>query len=181
MPRPTLESPLRIDRETMGRVMEANFTAYLLSFGRLAGAIVHHDATVAWIDSGISTTIFNAVIGARFAQGTEDARVGSILSHFREHNRPVTWHLGPVTEPVNLDRVLVAHGMVHSEAKPGMALEIARLPENALALPAVDIQLILDRSGLHDWVDTWLFPVPLAARRVYRDALEQRGIGDDLP
>jgi hypothetical protein len=95
-----------IDPATIAMVMEDSINAYHLSFARLPGAILHDDLHSVWIDAGRPDTTLNAVLSARFTPDTVDARVEEVLAHFRARSRPVTWHIGPSTEPTDLGRVL---------------------------------------------------------------------------
>ncbi len=172
---------LSIDPSRIAATIEANINAYLLSFARLPGAILHDRPPSVWIDSGIADTTFNSVARARFDPAEVDAGVESVLSHFRQRSRPVTWHVGPSTEPQNLDLALLTHGMAHSEDEPGMAVELDRVRDQVEAPPGLAIETVRDERGLEDWVSVWLFPVPSDVRRRYLDVLWQRGLGDDLP
>ncbi len=170
-----------IDPSTIAAVIEANINAYLLSFARLPGALLHDDGRSVWIDSGTATPTFNAVVSAHFSLDSVDAQIESVLSQFRRRSRPVTWHVGPSTEPADLGRFLLAHGMTHSEDEPGMAIDIDRLQEEGTVPPGLTIDMVRDKRGLEAWVSVWLFPVPDDGRRRYLNALRQLGLHGDLP
>ena len=170
-----------IDPSTIAAVIEANLNAHLLSFARLPEAIVHDGPDSLWIDSGVASQVFNSVLVARFRPDAVDAQIEGVLSHFRRHARPVTWHVGPSTRPADLGRSLLAHGLTLSEEEPGMALEIDRLPEDAPMPPGLTIETVRDERGLVDWVDVWLFPLPADVRPFLLDPFRRRGLGDDLP
>jgi ribosomal protein S18 acetylase RimI-like enzyme len=149
----------------------------LLSFASLPDAILHRDSEIAWVDSGLDTAIFNSVVFARFEPKTADRGIENVLSHFRLRSKPVTWHLGPYTKPTDLGRLLLEHGMAHTEDEPGMAVEIDRM-EYAATLPGLKIDAVRDEDTLRDWVDVWLFPVPEEGRRLYLDGLRHRVLAD---
>ncbi len=172
----------RIEPASIPAVIEANINDYLLSFARLPGATLHDDATSTWVDSGVASSTFNSIVRARFAPAAAaDAHIESVLAHFRQRSQPVTWHIGPTTEPPNLEQMLLAHGMVHSEDEPGMAVELTHILDSLPTPPGLTIHQVRDARGLRDWVDIWLFPVPVEARQPSFDALLGRGLGDDLP
>ncbi len=97
--------------------------------GRYGGLAVTCNLGVG-IVVGIADAAFNSVVCANLSRETADAQIGSVLSHFQRHRRPFTWHIGPSTMPAELDAFLLAHGMVHSEDEPGMAVEIDNMRSN---------------------------------------------------
>lgn len=162
-------------------MIEANINAYLLSFARLPGAILHDDSQSTWVDSGIAEETFNSVVRARLSPDGVDAGIETVLSHFRRRSVPMTWHVGPCSEPADLDRFLLAHGLIHSEDEPGMVVALDRVNPDMACPPELSIETVCDDRGLADWVNVWLFPVADDVRRVMLSALRQRGLGDDLP
>lgn len=170
-----------IDPATIATAIEANINAYLLSFARLPGATLHEGDEAVWVDTGVADATVNAVVSARFRPDAVDAGVAAILAHFARRGRPFTWHVGPSTQPADLGRALLAHGLTHSEDEPGMALELDRLRDAAAPPTGLTIEPVRDPRGLEDWVDAWLFPLPPDARRRPLDTLLRRGLGDDLP
>ncbi len=170
-----------VDPATIAAVIEANTNAYLLSFARLPGAVLHDDDRVTWLDSGRPDTSLNSVVIARFAPGEADAQVEAVLAHFRAQSWPLTWHIGPSTEPPDLADALLAHGFTHYEDEPGMAVAIDTMRGDVAAPAELEIATARDECGLADWVSVWLFPVPEADRRAALDALRHRGLGDELP
>lgn len=171
----------RIDPATIAALIEANINAYLLSFARLPGALLHDDRHSTWLDSGRPDTTLNSVVLARFTPGEVDAQVEAVLAHFRAQSRPLTWHIGPSTAPPNLADVLLAHGLTHYEDEPGMAVEIDAVREDSAAPADLAIETARDERGLAEWISIWLFPAPEADRRAALDALRHRGLGDALP
>jgi GNAT superfamily N-acetyltransferase len=170
-----------IDPATIATTIEENINAYLLSFARLPGAILHADSRSVWIDTGIPDATYNAVVSARFSRDQVDAQVASVLAHFQHVARPVTWHVGPSTTPDDLGEILLAHGLTHSEDEPGMAVQVDRIGNDFAAPPGLSIDSVRDEADLADWVSVWLFPVPESIRQLHLDVLRLRGLGDDLP
>lgn len=170
-----------IEPTTIEGVIEANTNAYLLSFARLPGAVLHDDPGLVWVDSGVPDVTFNSVVYANLGAADIDGCVADVLAHFRQRSRPVTWHIGPSSRPVDLDRALVAHGMLHDEDEPGMAVEIGGMRDDFPAPPGFTIETVRDATGLETWVGIWLFGAPPDIRRLYLDALLGRGLGDSLP
>ena len=162
-------------------VIEATLNASLLSFARLPGATLHDGPASCWIDAGVPDATFNAVVAARFPAEAVDAQIEAVLAHFRRWARPVTWHIGPSTRPADLGDRLSAHGLVHEEDEPGMAVALDPAPASPPAPAGLTIEAVRDARGLADWVAVWLFPVPATGRRRALDVLCRRGLGDALP
>ena len=160
--------------------IEANIAAHLRSFARLPGAVLHDEPSLVWVDSGVPVPTYNSVVHADFAPDAVDARIEEVLVHFRCHARPFTWHLGPSTRPTDLDRALLAHGLTLSDDEPGMAVALG-VPDDGAAPLGLTIKAVRDERDLGAWVDVWLFPLPVDARRLFVDALLVLGLGDDLP
>jgi ribosomal protein S18 acetylase RimI-like enzyme len=163
--------------------IEESAGTYLLSYGGVSGAYVHQDERLAWVDSGVAMADFNSVAHARFTPEEADAGIESVLTHFRAHGRPLTWHISPSSEPADLASRLPAHGMTHDDTddEPGMAVVIdaARLD---FAMPdGLVVEPVHDERQLAAWVAVWLFPVPAEIRTVCFDLLLRRGLGNDHP
>ena len=179
--RTTADIVQEIDPVGIAVAIEANINAYLLSFARLPGALLHEDPQIVWVDSGIASGIYNSVVYANLRPDTVDAQIGAVLSHFRRRARPFTWHIGPSTRPTDLDCYLVSHGMVHSEDEPGMAIAIDRMRDDVVAPSELTIEEVADDGALEAWVAVWLFGASQDFRHLCLDALRGRGLGADLP
>ncbi|MDQ4099051.1 MAG: GNAT family N-acetyltransferase [Chloroflexota bacterium] len=166
---------------TIAAAIEANLSAYMLSFADLPGATAHRGGDLVWVDSGVPTAVYNAVIAAWLESETVDARVQSVIAHFERVARPVTWHIGPTSTPGDLGERLLAHGFAHSEDEPGMAASLADLDQQVVAPAGLAIDPACDETSLAEWVDVWLFPLPAEGRRLYRDALHQRALLPNAP
>jgi GNAT superfamily N-acetyltransferase len=170
-----------INPATIAGAIEANINAYLLSFADLPGATAHHGADVAWVDSGIPASVYNAVVAARFGPETVDAGIESVLAHFRRVSRPLTWHVGPTSTPPDLGDRLLAHGFTFGEDEPGMAVALEAIDWDVAAPAGLAIAPVGDEASLADWVDVWIFPLPEDVRRLFRDALRHRALRPDAP
>lgn len=170
-----------IEPASIAAIIEANINAYLLSFALLPGATLHDDASSTWVDSGVASSTLNSIVRAHFAPDTLDAPIESALAHFKQRNQPVTWHIGPTTQPPDLAQALLTHGMTHSEDEPGMAVELAHIQDIVPPPSGLAIREVRDERGLRDWISVWLFPAPDEVRQLHFAALLSRGLGDDLP
>ncbi|MGH2343587.1 MAG: hypothetical protein ACRDG4_00055, partial [Chloroflexota bacterium] len=165
----------------MGAMIEDNLNAYLLSYAAIPGAVARQNDRIAWVDSGFASSSLNSVVLARFTPEDADTEIESVLSRFREHARPLTWHIGPSSEPADLGARLIAHGMSHAEDEPGMAIALRVAQVDFDPLVGLVVETVRTERQLAEWVDVWLFPVPADLRALHFEALRRRGLGDDLP
>jgi ribosomal protein S18 acetylase RimI-like enzyme len=166
---------------TIVGAIDANITAYLLSYATLPGASLHHDSGVAWVDSGLPSSVYNAAVAARFDRKTADAGIESVLAHFRRVDRPFTWHIGPTSTPDDLGPRLLAKGFEFGEDEPGMAASLEIIDQDTTAPKGLEIDVVADERTLRDWVDVWLFPLSEDARQMFRDRLSHRALSRDGP
>jgi ribosomal protein S18 acetylase RimI-like enzyme len=176
----SMQDPIRhIDPVAMPAQIEANVNAYLLSFGRLPGAVLHHDGETKWVDSGLDDPSLNSVVSARLSIDTVGEGVVSVIRYFQQVARPFTWHIGPTTVPADLDTVLLAWELQHLESEPGMAAELDRLEIETALTEALSVETVADARGLKEWVAVCLDPEPEAAKQRRFTALSHGGVGDD--
>jgi ribosomal protein S18 acetylase RimI-like enzyme len=107
--------------------------------------LVAPDVTVS--SMGLPVARLNSVYSARFAKGAAEARIDELMAWFDERELPFSWHLGPRDRPRDLDRRLVARGMVMSpDPMPGLVASLADLP--AAELPdGGSIERVLDPAA----------------------------------
>jgi GNAT superfamily N-acetyltransferase len=170
----------KLDLATIANTIETNINAYLLSFARLPGARLNDDGQVVWLDSGLADPNFNSVVHANLTPETAGSAIEAVLSHFRQRSLPLTWHIGPSTQPRDLDRFLLSHGMEHSEDEPGMAVEIERMRDDFQAPPGLVIEQAQKEDDLETWISIWGCGAPEVVGRFWLDAFRQMGSGDDL-
>jgi GNAT superfamily N-acetyltransferase len=169
-----------IDPLTSAAAIEAGITAEVLAPARLPGAILHRGPAYTWVDTGLADATLNKVVGARFRPDEAEEQIEAVLSHFRGRSLPFSWSIGPSSEPADLARLLLAHGMAHEESEPGMAIEIDQMREGPVP-EGLMIERVQDAQSLADWIGVWLFPVPEDIRRRHFDVLLQLGLNDSVP
>lgn len=112
----------------LAEACELNPTEWRKLWAPLAGQEVHVDRDCAWFASAARGRI-NAVGCARFTPATATPRIREILARYRELGVGASWWVGPISAPTDLDERLRAHGLRCARHYPGMALELARLPD----------------------------------------------------
>ncbi len=128
---------------------EASLKAALSLLARLPGATVHDAPDIAWLASGRALASLNHVHGIRLrgADDAIDARIDQAHAAVSDHGRlPVTWWIGPTTEPPDLGARLAARGLTEAEPEFGMVVDVAGLPA-----PDGDIEEVGEAQ-----LDVWL-------------------------
>lgn len=56
----------------------------------------------------------NRVLSAQLAPDDIDARIEATLTHFRSRRLPMSWRIGPSSQPADLGKHLMAHGLTYT-------------------------------------------------------------------
>ncbi len=109
--------------------IEQNCIDFFMGWGRGPGCEVHDDRGVTWFATGLPDPLFNGVMTAHLAAEEAGGRIDDLLAEFRKRGLPLEWTVGSSTVPPGLGRQLRAKGLTHRLVVPGMAMDLARLPE----------------------------------------------------
>ncbi len=118
-----------------------------MEYGRGPGCEVHEDRGVTWFATGLPDSLFNGVMTARLAPEEVDGRIDEMLGVFRSRGLPLEWNVGSSTVPQDLGSHLRAKGLTHLLVVPGMAMDLAKLPEEPLP-KGLSIERARGRSDL---------------------------------
>lgn len=154
-------TPNRIDSAKMSRLIEENLNAKSMDFARLPGGSAC-TSNPAWFTSGLKRTGYNGITHARFIPQELDQQIENCLEPFRKSQTPLTWWVGPLSEPGNLGRVLQMHGFSHNRDMIGMATELNALPKFIPPQLEYHFEPVLKRAGLEAWLPLFMetFGVP---------------------
>lgn len=153
--------------------IEANTCDAFARWGQAVSAQMRDDGEVQWFVSGGPLQLWNGVVRARFADGDVDGKIATILRHFAAHQVPMSWLIGPSTQPRNLGHLLEAHGLTFDSEAPGMAAHLHEIPV-AMAQPAgLTITVVDDDAALARWID--IFATGAEFPDVVREQLRQIG------
>lgn len=135
--------------------VEENLNAKSLSFAALPGGQVHV-GNPTWFMSGLNRAGYNGVTSATFDPRRVDEQIEGTLEPFRQSATPLTWWVGPASEPRNLGRALQGHGFTHLRDMMGMAANLDQL--EPLPHPLVDFSFepVNDRTGLEAWMPVFM-------------------------
>jgi GNAT superfamily N-acetyltransferase len=132
--------------------MESNLQELSRLWGRIIGATFHEDAESSYFISGLLFELANVVFRANFAAGDPDSNVEKLIEHLMAHHMPLSWFIGPTTQPADLSQRLLAHGWRLDDNAPGMALDLLTLDENAPLSSKLKIEQVSDGETLEQWI-----------------------------
>ncbi|NWF69129.1 MAG: GNAT family N-acetyltransferase [Chloroflexi bacterium] len=132
------------------QALEANMSSYWLRYGELAGSDVVREAHLQRFATPVAHPLFNAIFNAQLTISQIDPAVEESAAYFRT---PFFWWTGPATRPSDLGDHLRRHGLRDVGGVPGMALELARLPESVPVLDAFEIAAVDNSHRLRQWVE----------------------------
>ncbi|HEU5101092.1 MAG TPA: GNAT family N-acetyltransferase, partial [Roseiflexaceae bacterium] len=94
---------------------------------------------------------FNGVVRARLQPETLSPTITTTLSHFTRRQVPMLWLVVPSTEPADLGRYLIEHGLSYTGDDPGMAIDLDMLPRNLRLPSGFTLEPVDDLSTLRTW------------------------------
>jgi GNAT superfamily N-acetyltransferase len=144
---------------------------------------VHHEPDMLWVITDVPHPYLNCVLRAQLAPDNVDARISATLAHFRSRRLPMTWRVGPSTQPADLGTHLTKHGLTYKGDTVGMAVDLLALSEE---LPAPS-GLTIERVGDLEALEKWVHPVAIsfghteAVAKTLFDVYASLGFGQHLP
>ncbi len=152
--------------EALAAAIDANQAA---QFGLLAacmGGETHDEPDAIWFVTGLDYALFNGVMRARLAPETEERRIDELIAPFRTRGLEMTWHVGSSSRPNELGALLQQHGLWRELGSPGMAVELARLPDERQRIARLAIEPVRDEATFAVWLDVMArgFDMPAIAR-----------------
>lgn len=142
---------VRLNSNEMARLIEENLSAKSMDFAKLDGGKIW-PGNPAWFVSGLKRAGYNGITQAKFSPDELDQQIENSLEPFREKALPLTWWVGPLSEPGHLGRALQQHGFTHNRDMIGMAAELENLV--AFIPPVLEycFEPVLNRAGLDKWI-----------------------------
>ena len=137
--------------EALVAALEANWCDYIRLFGLAPQVEIRDDDELLWWITGIPEGSFNGVHRATLRDDTADARIAEAEAHFSARRAPLGWLTGPLSRPADLAERLIARGYRHAIRIPGMAADLAALPEQIATPPGLAIVTVGDRATLELW------------------------------
>ena len=124
--------------DSMAAAFEANLFSLFQLFKQWPQAQVHDTPEYLSISTNIPFPLFNSVVRAKLPSDGVEAAIDALSAEYKSRKVPMMWWLGPSAQPDDLGTFLTERGF-QSSVSPGMAVDLATLPEN-IALPE-DLQI----------------------------------------
>ncbi len=141
---------------TIASAIETNIASFYMSLGRLPDTELHIEPDLTWFTTDLTSTGFNGVIQTRFVLGASAEEIGSrvdeMVAAFAHRALPMVWWVTPSTSPVDLATYLTARGLKSVGIRPGMAIDLATLPQQSTQAPEVEITKVTDTDAYQAWV-----------------------------
>lgn len=150
-----------VDSLQMAQWIEENLNAKSMDFACLPGGQIH-TGNPAWFTSGMNRVGYNGITCAHFAELDLDQQIEESLEPFRKEAIPLTWWVGPLSEPKVLGNALQKHGFRHNRDMIGMAAELDTLTEFVPPTMDYSFEPVLSRSDLQNWLPLFMetFGIP---------------------
>jgi GNAT superfamily N-acetyltransferase len=147
-----IEATRETHQNSLVESIEVNLAEYSFFLGQSSQAKTYDGANVKWVFT--NGPIFNRILGARFEPEKLQSSVNETLAQFKSTKTPVTWLIGPSTQPLTLGSYLEKkHDFTYRGYWRGMALNLNQLPEQPQTPIGFTIKKVNDRQALKDWID----------------------------
>lgn len=150
--------------DLLAQVVEDNLSAKSLSFAALPGGQLHL-GNPTWFTSGLMSAGYNGITLAQFDAFQVHEQIEAAIEPFRQANIPLTWWVGPLSQPANLGRYLQAHSFFHNRDMIGMAARLEDLAPVPVLPAEYTFEPVTNRDELEAWMPVFMqaFSVPGAA------------------
>jgi GNAT superfamily N-acetyltransferase len=153
---------------------EKNLISKFLSFSELPGAL-QGGPNPLWYCTGSQFAGYNGVLTAKFQPPDCTEAIEEATKPFRLRNLPLTWWVGPSSEPASLGTRLTKTGFSHTRDLFGMGVELSKLEMTREAANVnVDFEEIETPAQLDEWMQVYVagFKTSTAAARETHDKIK---------
>lgn len=144
---------------------------------------IHDASDMVWITSDVPHPFLNRIYRARLDPEDVDRRVAETVAYFASRDLPMSWHVGPASQPDDLGEHLTTHGLIHRGDEIGMAIDLLGLDEHSAPPSGLVIERVGDVETLREWLHVVAvsFQYPESVVSVLFDAFGRQGFGQGLP
>lgn len=175
-----INNAIGVSSTELAKLIEDNLSAKSQDFAKLTGGQLH-TGNPTWFTSGIKNIGYNGVTCARFSNEQLDLQITNTLEPFRQNGIPLTWWVGPLSQPGTLGKALQAHGFTHNRDMIGMAADLTQL----IRLTPLDLEYtfepVNDLAALEAWMPLFMetFGVPVCDASFVLDVFGQLSFSPD--
>lgn len=158
----------------LAKLIEDNLSAKSQSFAKLPGGQLH-TGNPAWFMSGLDHIGYNGVTCAQFSGDGLSRQIENALEPFRQSGTPLTWWVGPLSQPASLGRALQAHGFIHNRDMIGMAADLGQLMQFTPPDLEYTFETINTPADLETWMPLFMetFGIPVSDEPFILDVFDQ--------
>jgi GNAT superfamily N-acetyltransferase len=163
--------------------IEANLFDHMRLFRYWNKAEIYDDPDMLWSITNIPFPRFNSVFRAQYSSDHIDAAIETAINHCKSKKVPLLWWTGPATQPADLGKYLLAHGLTHRGDQPGMAVDMANMKEEQTSLPGLIIEKVTEIKTLQKWCKVFGdgFGLPDFAIDAFLDFNSDLGFNSQMP
>jgi ribosomal protein S18 acetylase RimI-like enzyme len=164
----------------LAKLIENNLSAKSQDFAKLAGGQIQV-GNPTWFTSGLNRAGYNGVTWAQFSEEQLDQQIVNTLEPFRQNNIPLTWWVGPLSQPGTLGKALQAHGFTHNRDMIGMAADLEQLIQFAPPELEYTFKPITNLAELEIWMPLFMetFGIPANEKPFILDVFAQLTFAPD--
>lgn len=159
--------------------IEANLLGAYEHLGLALGAEFQRSPSLTSFFTGQPLPICNGVVQAQLPVQQADIAIQNVMHESRARGVPITWLLGPSSEPADLETRLIAQGWTLDEVVPGMAIELEHCREIARvrSVSGLTVTQVQDASMMEIWLDVFCtgFGLPDPVRAIFFGLYQKHG------
>jgi GNAT superfamily N-acetyltransferase len=141
-------------RKSVKSVIKANWEAYHYCLARSPNVELSIGRYLTWFMTDLPDHFMNLVVCNQLPSEGVDDLIESALIHFRPMNiRKLSWLTHENIPSTEINKVLLAHGLIFSDAfATEMAVELSLLPDDLLTHPGLRIVPVDGEHVLKQWI-----------------------------
>lgn len=118
-----------MDYEVINKLLENNFYEKVSYLPKLCKDmnVMQLQEGLQFIDASVRSDTFNVVCGNHLCKTIKEHQVCSIIDYYHAKNYPFAWWVGPHTQQIGLEEILIKSGLKHVETEIGMAANVTEL------------------------------------------------------
>ncbi len=131
--------------------LAANLIGFWRDYGRAAGAELEEGPDIVWFTTGVPSPAFNRAFPTQLTPETAGPALARILAASARRQVPMSWWVGPRSAPDDLRSQLEGRGAKLTGSVTGMAVDLARLPDETASIEDFRIEAIHSTAARRQW------------------------------
>ncbi len=166
------------DARKIAEVIETNDTEFCCHWAQASEVELIREDYWYRLSSAISHPYFNSIFEATIPPAEIAEAIERALSYYRGENRPMSWWVGPRSQPIDLGKLLVNRGFTHVVTEVAMAMRPFEADYERVS-DEVEVQAVTAVTDLRTWVEvmTSVYDLPEFTQEPWFQILKKAGIG----